>query len=522
MNRHSSGQKPIGAFFTPVHWAKWVIRKNNLLEQWLQGATVLDPTAGEGSFLEAFISLAFERTIDVNDRMLHRLVGIEKERSFVENFFSNMQRRYHISFPEENFRCEDFILQQSNVKADIVVGNPPWQNFTDLPSSYKEALKPYFFRYHLVSNPKDLLLGGSRIDVAALVAAKCLVENLRENGKAFFFMPLSILLNDSAHRSFRSYSFGKVKFAVEEVYDFKHKSIFEGITTRYGLVQFKRDREQTFPVPYHIFTSGRWKAMDAKPLFLSDAPLSIMARGRDSLRKIDSFKKISIPAECKPRQGVNTCGANNVFIFDACIPLNETTVLAGNNMTRGVELPLKYLFPLSAKENFAQDLPIPRRFILLPHDSTTGRPLEESALKTEPLLYRYLLSQQGTLQKRKGTLINAWIKKGCWWALLGVGRYSFTPYKILWEAYGRDTFSPRIFSKVDGRCWQGNQSLHAYIPVEDGSRAAAILKKLRAPFVQHYLSSQLMEGTCNWAQPGRIAKLLELSEEPPHIFKKST
>ena len=501
--------QPIGAFFTPLQWAKWVVAENRLFERWLDGAVVFDPTAGEGSYLEAFVSIAYDGHLPITNDMLKRLFGVEKERAFTRNFFLKMKSVYGIDFPRENFRCGDYILSKNTVKADIVVGNPPWQNFNDLPPHYKEILKPYYFRYHLVSQSRELLLGGSRIDVAAVVIAKSLIESLKENGKAYFFMPLSLLLNGAAHRQFRAYRLGATEFSVERVHDFKNRSIFEGVGTRYGLVAFQRDKKQAFPIPYFEFESGEWAKHSAQPAFRRDDPLSIERDGGISLRAFESFSKIEVSAQSKPRQGVNTCGANSVFIFDSTVRLDDSIACVSNAKVKNVILPMKYLFPMLDKVNFAHPEPIPKRYVLLPYDAATGRPLDETELEKEPLLYDYLQSQQSVLQNRKGTLINAWISKGLWWALLGVGKYSFMPYKIAWEAYGKKTYRPKVFSGD----WQGNQALHAYIPTEDREAALDICRKLRDPIVQFYLSSQRMEGTCNWAQPGRIARLLRVKDE---------
>ena len=509
MRRSKRVKKPIGAFFTPMVWAKWVIKHNGLFERWLDGASILDPTAGEGNFLEAFIAMANDNGIEIRHEMLERLIGIEKEEKFSVNFFSRMKDRYQISFPRKNFTTEDFIFSSKPLKADIVVGNPPWQNFNDLPHVYKEKLKPFFYRYHLVSNPKDLLLGGSRIDIAALVIAKCIVENMNVHGMAYFFMPLSILLNDSAHKAFRSYRLGSHDFGVKEVFDFNHLSIFDGVAARFGLVSFERDARQAFPIPYHVFESGGWTRKRAMPAFNSDDPLSVI--GAESANPFEAFRKIKISIKSKPRQGVNTCGANDVFIFDTLVKIDGTMASVSNNVNRDVTLPRKYLFPLVAKENFREEHPDPVRFILLPYNPLSGAPLEESEIQKENGLQTYLFSQKSKLQNRKGTLINAWISRGYWWALLGIGRYSFTPHKVLWEAFGRNTFSPRIFSGYKEMCWQGNQALHAYIPCEDRTSAERICAKLRNPFVQGYLLSLSMEGTCNWAQPGRVSKLIEFT-----------
>ncbi len=94
-----------------------------------------------------------------------------------------------------------------------------------------------------------------------------------------------------------------------------------------------------------------------------------------------------------------------------------------------------------------------------------------------------------------------------WWALLGVGPYNFAPYKIVWEAYGRKKFSPQIF---EGQ-WQANQALQAFIPCDSEKEAKNILQKLENPVVEKILLSHRMEGTMNWAQPGKIKKLINFT-----------
>ncbi|HTR80374.1 MAG TPA: SAM-dependent DNA methyltransferase [Bacteroidota bacterium] len=499
---------------TPLETTKWVVEKYGLFEDWVDGATVLDPTAGDGNFLEAFILLAREKEVTINRWMLKRLFGIEREKKFIANFRRRMRKCYGLDIPEENFYAGDFILSDHKMKADIIVGNPPWQNFNELPDRYKERLKPYFFTYHLAENPRALLLGGSRIDIAALVIAKSLTNHLVHKGKAFFFLPLSIFLNDLAHRVFRKYALGETKFAVKEIYDFEGESLFDGVATRYGFVAFQRDAMQEFPVPYFVKDRGSWVRKDARPLFRPDDPLSVGKHRKTRVPLDEPFKRIKIALHSKPRQGVNTCGANDVFIFDRLKNLDEHTAIVGNKNCEGIRLPTEFLFPLTVKDNFTQHDPTPRRYVLIPHNAHTGKPLELFEIEKEPLLQKYLNSQRAVLQKRKGVLINAWIARGYWWALLGVGKYSFSHHKVMWEAYGKKRFLPKVFSNAGDLCWQGNQSLHAYIPLASLASAKKIQRRLQMPFVEKFLSSHRMEGTCNWAQPGRISRLLEFVDLP--------
>jgi len=510
MKNLNSFDKPIGAFFTPLRWAKWVVDKYNLYDRWLNGAIIFDPTAGQGVFLEVFIQKAVEEKNKETDSLIRNLFGNEKEPQFVKHFVSKVKKKYDISFPMENFTNEDILFCSKEFKADIILGNPPWMNFNDLPTFYKENIKPLFFKYGLISNSQKLLLGSARIDIAALIISKAIKDNLRQNGEAYFFAPLSIFLNDGAHKSFREYSIYDTPFFVKEIYDFAENKIFNDVSTRYCMTQFIRNKHQKFPVNYFVFEKNKFKHYFANPVFNETDPLTIFQE-EDDLNSISNFKKIRLPKSSKPRQGVNTCGANSVFIFDKYEAVDNSFAKVNNKQISAI-LPKQFLFPLIVKNNFGQQVPTPEKWILIPHNTITGKPVPLNSLKEHKLLYEYLLETKETLIKRKGTLIQSWIKKGFWWALLGVGSYSFKPIKICWESYGKKNYSPKIYYSENGSAWQGNQAMHAYIPLSEKSFATDILEELRNPIIEMYLKSHRMEGTCNWAQPGKISKLIEYDD----------
>ena len=492
----SSHAEPVGAVFTPLRWAKWLVSEFTLVPRWLQGATICDPTAGEGVFIRALMDVAAEMKLAVDDRMLSRLFVIEREGRFLEAFRASFRLEYGREFPRENSLCADVVLQNPGRKFDVLLGNPPWANFNDLPASYKETLKGAFLEFGLVEDTQSLLLGRARVDFAALVVSVVLNLNLAPHGTAVFFVPFSLFLNDGAHSGFRRYSLRDSTFQLAELWDFRETKIFPEITTRFGVARFQRDARTQFPIPYHTKTKGGWLTRMAAPVGESSAPLSVF----DSQTE---YEELSHPAEIevrenqKPRQGVNTCGANRVFIFES---------MPGS-------LPTEFLFPLITGDCFSNGVAPPKRHILLPYDTDTGRPLAESTLRRCPALWSYLRAHKDELLARKGTMLNTWLKRGLWWACLGVGDYSFAPFKVVWEAYGRGTFNPRVFSMHDGKPWQGNQAMHAFIPCATHDEAQRLRDQLASSTIERYLQSMSMEGTCNWAQPGRIKRFLKFMKQ---------
>lgn len=499
----------IGDVFTPLKWGEFAIAKFDIFSKWINGASIFDPTMGEGNLLEALITFGISQGLSIHELPTNRLFGNELNTGYFNKAISKFTQKYGLDM-SENFSNEDFI-RLTPQKYDIIFGNPPWQNFVDLPESYKEQLKSYFFKFDLIGNSQNLLLGGSRIDIAALIIQIALKDFLKKKGEAIIFMPLSLFLNDGANRNFRTYSIGEVKYCVSSVFDFNEEDVFGGIATRYGLSHFIRDKKSDFPIPYFRMENGLWNEYLAKPMFHETDPLSILSKEEGS--NFDKIKPVFLKKESSPRQGINTCGANDVYFFDVLNQVNEDLVRVSNKNKDNIVLPKKFVFPLITSKEFKSKTTSPSKWVLLPYNSN-GKPLEWKQIQLFPELEHYLEANKKVLQGRKGVMLNALIKRGQWWAMLGVGEYNFFPYKVVWEAYGKTSFNPTVF---EGN-WQANQSLQAFIPIKTLSEAKRIQTELSDKQIENYLLSLKMEGTMNWAQPGKIKKIVKYIEEPLTLF----
>jgi hypothetical protein len=494
INTSLSDEPKIGEVFTPLSWAKWLLLKNDIFNKWLAGAHVCDPTAGKGAFALALFGIAKDAGIPVTAGMLSRLSLIELRQHNLDAFLQAAESSFGIKFPRTSLYCADLITQTPYVKCDLLVGNPPWSNFTDLPSEYKEYLKPFFVRAGLVPDRKAVLLGSSRTDIAALILKVALGSLLDDGGLGHFFVPLSLFTGDDAHIGFRDYRCFSSTFSVSSVYEFNESVVFEGIGTSYCLASFNRGEQQSFPVRYFRENNKLWVEHKALPLKASSDPWRVVTNGTEN--ELHDVIDIKLRAEQKPRQGVNSCGANDLFIFDK----------------RPDYIDAKYLFPLATKEVWKNSIPTPHKWIFLPYDSATGRVIDTERIK-EIKGYSFLLSQSSRLSQRKGTLISSAINKGLWWSLLGVGPYSFAPYKIIWQAFGKRNFRPILLSEYDGQPWQANQAMQAFIPCWTKADAERVLIALRNPYIETLLFEMNGEGKCNWAQPGKMKKVLSYDME---------
>ena len=491
-------KKQIGQVFTPLKWAEWLINRWGIFDAWLEGAHICDPTAGQGAFPLAMLHIAKQRGVAITPERLSRLTLIEIVPSHLERFRENVKREFGIEFPTSQIFCQDVITEAHEGKYDLLVGNPPWANFGDLPTAYKARVKPFFLEEELVPDKQKMLLGSSRVDIAALVLKVALGRLLKKNGVGYFYIPTSLFFGEGAHSGFRSYSArsalngvdARRDFAIDTVYEFTSTKAFEGVGTSYCCAKFRIDTRQDFPVSYFRELDRKWVPHKALPLKNPTDPWRVV-QNLDELNT-DTKLEISLSPEQKPRQGVNTCGANSVFIFDH----------------KPSHLPEQFLYPLATKEIWRQDTSSPHKWILLPYYQQTGKPLTWEEIRQWDALKAYLQNAQDVLKARKGTLLRSIMNRGNWWVLLGVGPYTFVPFKVIWQAYGRDHFTPIVLSSVDGQMWQGNQAMHAFIPCRSEREALRIKTALENPEIPTLLRQLNGAGKCNWAQPGKIKKIL--------------
>ncbi|MBR0458111.1 MAG: hypothetical protein IJJ26_02630 [Victivallales bacterium] len=469
-----------------MEWAAWLLQRHGFYQAWLDGATICDPTAGEGAFASALVQLARRDGHRVTQAMLRRITLVELDPTALAHFSATFRSQERLVFPPENLLCQDIILSPPARSFDLLAGNPPWTNFTDLPADYKERLKPHFLAEGVVSKGKRLLLGFSRVDIAALVLQVVLGRLLNRRGRAAFFLPTSLFCN-TAHAGFRNFtSAGRVYRPLEVVECLRPEEVFSGVQVSCCSVCFEMDMPVQYPVRWLQRDSTQEVACTAEPSGDSNGPWRI-CNGSNALAQ----PQIVLRPDQHPRQGINTCGANEVFLFDSYPDF----------------LPPQFLYPLATPELW-HGKRTPRRWLLAPYHPASGRPLSWSEIEAFPSLAEYLLQHKALLEQRRSAILQHPLRKGVWWILFGIGPYAFTPYKVIWEAYGRCDFRPIILSQSHGRLWQANQAMHAYIPCQTLAEAKALKRRLDSPAIQDALRQLHGAGTRSWAQPGRIYQIL--------------
>ena len=500
-----------GVVYTPAYWADWAVETYRIAELWMEGAVVLDAGCGRGALLGAVIAGAAARGFRIRPSDLARLRAVDIDAEALVRLRQDMQEHFNLRLPDESLIHGDYLLAgltqpAGGGGADVIFANPPWVSFGDLDGPLKSRYKPLFRSSGLTPDARSLLLGGSRIDLAALFVATGLSRDLKPDGRAFFFLPSSLYRGEGAHAAFRRLRLpGSRQFRLDEYRDISAGPPFPGAGTRRCFVSYRADTPQSWPIPwFEAVADGTWRCRSCSPVAEEGSPLLPHPVGHAPR----PLPRIPVPPGVRPRQGVNTGGASETCIFNECIPESPELCRVVNRRGESALIRREWIHPLVTPDLFenTDEPPLPRRWIFLPYH-TTGRPLSWESIAESPTTAEWLNRARRRLTNRKGALIQNAMRRGAWWILIGMGPYAFAPWKIIWESFGKERFIPRLISAEAHGHWQGNQALHSYLAFAGRQDAAEVLEALRSPAMEAYLRELGGSGTKGWAQPGRMRRI---------------
>jgi len=96
----------------------------------------------------------------------------------------------------------NFLTTANLGKFDIIVGNPPWIDWKNLPTGYRERIKSICIDRHLFSG--DSVTGGINLNVCALISNVAAQNWLKKDGILSFLMPKSIIFQQT-YEGFRNF-----------------------------------------------------------------------------------------------------------------------------------------------------------------------------------------------------------------------------------------------------------------------------------------------------------------------------
>ncbi len=262
----------------------------------------------------------------------------------------------------------NFLTTANLGKFDLIVGNPPWIDWKNLPAGYRERVKSICIERHLFSG--DSLTGGINLNICALISNVSAMNWLKENGVLAFLMPQTIIFQQT-YEGFRQFKLEENRnLYFQQLYDWtKAGHPFDPVTHKFLTFFFsnkKVDYKQGIPLKYFIKNKGYDLKTYSnitdysllKDVFTESIELAGQANENSTIFscaknevELNSFTKISGVASYKGREGIEFY-PQELFLLevDNDMPVSKDTVIIKNyqNKKSKYKIPLES-FPLEKK-----------------------------------------------------------------------------------------------------------------------------------------------------------------------------
>ncbi|MCD4677124.1 MAG: SAM-dependent methyltransferase [Desulfobacula sp.] len=214
----------------------------------------------------------------------------------------------------------NFLTTANLGKFDIIVGNPPWIDWKNLPAGYRERIKGLCLSRELFSG--DGMTGGINLNVCALVANVSAQNWLSKKGVLAFLMPQSLIFQQT-YEGFRKFKLDNKQLYLQQIFDWTSsghpfKPVQQKFLT-YFYSEIKIDYKKGIP-SFHYVKSNRENLNQYlnKTEFSQVAHLfkvneiiigqassqsTIFSYANDKV-ELDSYKKISGSSVYRGREGI--------------------------------------------------------------------------------------------------------------------------------------------------------------------------------------------------------------------------
>jgi len=351
-------------------------------------------------------------------------------------------------------------------QVDYVVGNPPWINWENLPSDYREATAPLWQTYDLFRHKGyKAKLGGGKDDLSILFTYVSHDCYLAEHGRLGFVITQSLFKTKGGGEGFRTFEYKtgahKRYLSPKSVHDMSDFQPFEGATNRTAVLTVEKSKELfKFPVPYvawkkntrgsisqdlslaEVKSRTSRQTFGAEPIDLTDLTSSWLTVPEEAL---SGTRKVIGASNYKGHEGVNTGGLNGCFWIEVLRQLENGNLLIQNLYDAGkikveptqtvIEPDLVY--PLLRGKDILRWHTNPSAHIILANQTDKLGGIPEAEMKRmHPKTYAYLKQFEPQLRKRKSNVVRTLMKNGPFYSVFGVGPYTMANWKVLWPEVG--------------------------------------------------------------------------------------
>ena len=144
---------------------------------------------------------------------------------------------------------------------DVVVGNPPWVRWSNLPEEYRNRIKPTCEQYAIFSETP--YHGGNELDISGMITYTVGDKWLKDNGTLVFVITQTHFQSPSS-QGFRSFIINKEANLIPiEVDDLKKLKPFSKVANKTAIMRLQKvpaPKQASYPVVYRV-----WEKADTFP-----------------------------------------------------------------------------------------------------------------------------------------------------------------------------------------------------------------------------------------------------------------
>lgn len=359
---------------------------------------------------------------------------------------------------------------------DVIVGNPPWVNWEYMPEKYRQGSQHKWIDYCLF-RAKGRDLSFSKEDISVLITYIVMDKLLKNKGVLGFVIRQGVFKSAQNGVGFRKFRImDETDIKVLRVDDLSKVKAFDNATNSTALFFARKGEKNEYPVSYYLWQ----KRSDLKKRTFVDyselqevmSQMTIYEQGAipaveddetsiwvtNTKEKLGAMSKILGVNDYRARTGVFTGGANAVYWLNVkestgdCVKVSNMVERAKRKVESvNAEIEKKYVFPMLKGSNVKKWNVKYDTYLLCPHTAETKMwPVSRDIMKLEePKTYEYLQQFKKDLDERKG--FAGWekeIQKQEFHAILRIGDYTFSNYKVIWK-YIASEFVCAVISTVD-------------------------------------------------------------------------
>ena len=344
---------------------------------------------------------------------------------------------------------------------DLIVGNPPWVRWSNLPERYRERIKPTCEQYTIFSETP--YHGGNELDISGMITYTVADKWLKPNASLVFVITQTHFQSPSS-QGFRSFRINdKFNLIPECIDDLKRLKPFAKVANKTAIMHLRKvdhSKPPRYPVTYRVWDKAKGKSAsipenlaksaviarvthkdwEANPVNGGNSPWAVLPQGRF----LDMAALQGESDWISGRKGV-TADLNGVYMVEI-VNENSTTGLVqvetrpeagkidiGPKRRFWIEPDLLYPLLKGAADFSACEIHVRKQlYILVPNKGINAADYKAVEISVNALKQtkKYFSHYKNTLEKRSTYRLRQ--KNAPFYAVYNSGKYTFAPYKVVW------------------------------------------------------------------------------------------